>query len=145
MLYDAFEFTHEQFILSSVDWERCPVTSWGGFGWSDSIPSCTPENGDKETPEIRPVTGWEYSHGCAELISLVPGYLPEPGWTVIGTVDGKWVCIPPWYIFPPKKEPPIQLGKALAALAVGALCVWGGINLLPQAGVQQPQTTYQAK
>lgn len=146
MLYDAFEFSYETFSLSQVDWERCPVISWEGFGWNDSIPSCSPENGDKENPEVHPITGWEYSHGCNELVSLVPGYLPEPGWTVVGIYEGEWVCIPPWYVYPPKKDPPRLVGKALTALAVGALALWGGINLLPQStGVNQPQTTYQAK
>lgn len=145
MLYDAFEFSHEHFSLSQVDWECCPVTSWEGWGWEDSSCFCIPENGDKENPKIRPVMGWEYSHGVNELISLVPGYLPEPGWTVIGTYQGKWVCIPPWYVYPMKKDPPNKWVPALAALAVGALCVWGGIQLLPQTGVNQPQTTYQAK
>lgn len=145
MRYEAFEFFHECFSLSSVDWESCPVTSWEGFGWEDSPCFCSPENGDKENPKIRPIMGWEYSHGVNELVSLVPGYLPEPGWTVVGTYEGKWVCIPPWYVYPVKKDPPQLAGKALAALAVGALAIWGGMQMLPQTGVNQPQTTYQTK
>jgi hypothetical protein len=130
----------------SVTWVCIPVESHEGFGWSDSTAEVVPENGTKENPSIQPIMGYHLSYGVGNLYSLVEGLVPEPGWKVIGKApNNTWVCVPPWYVFKQPAPPPNRWPQALAALAVGALCVWGGIQLLPQAGVNQPQTTYQAK
>lgn len=135
------------FILTQVTWANCPVIPWEGFGWDDSIPSCHPDNGDRDNPINYPATGYDYIHGCGELISLVDNLTPEIGWKVIGmTDDYKWVCIPSWYVFPKKEVPKPQVGKMVALLMVGVLSVWGANNMLFSNGeVTKPQSTYQSK
>jgi hypothetical protein len=130
----------------SVTWVCVPIESHGGFGWSDSKAEVVPENGDKENPTIYPITGYHPSYGVGNLYSLVEGLVPEPGWKVVGKApNNTWVCVPPWYVFKQPAPPPNRWPQALAALAVGALCVWGGIQLLPQSNGVIPQSTYQAK
>ncbi len=142
----AIQMFETPFIIEDVEGPRCPVDSHEGFGWSDSQGFVIPENGDKTNPIIYPTMGYHPSYGVGNLYSMVEGFVPEPGWKVIGKApNNTWVCVPPWYVFKQPAPPPNRWPQALAALAVGALCVWGGIQLLPQAGVNQPQTTYQAK
>lgn len=145
MAIEMFEYSYQHFNLYEMTWTCCPVITHGGWGWSDSQPNCDPENGDRSNPIIYPVMGWEYSHGMKEVVSYLPNLTPEPGWTVIGINEhNQWVAVPLWYLFPPPKKE-LSLVKALAALAVGALVLWGGIQLLPQAGVNPPQTIYKSK
>jgi hypothetical protein len=143
-IMEMFE-TNQMFTITQIDWVNCPVDSHEGFGWSDSKAEVVPSNGNKENPTIYPITGYHPSYGINNLYSLVPDLIPEPGWKVVGKGPNTWVVVPPWYVFKQPASPPNRWPKALAALAVGALVLWGGIQLLPQAGVNQPQSTYQAK
>lgn len=137
------------FTISHIEWERCMVTCWEGWGWDDSTSSCTPENGDKDNPVTRGVMAYDYIKGWGQLVSLVPGVVPEPGWKVIGYLNGDeryWVCIPPWYVFPPKTKaegPPLM--KMVAAVLIGFISVWGAINLVSPNTGNQPQSTFQSK
>jgi hypothetical protein len=146
-MFDQFQM----FTLpaGSVTWVCIPVESHEGFGWSDSTAEVVPENGTKENPSIQPIVGYHPSYGVGNLHSLVEGLVPEPGWKVVGKCganNGTWVVVPPWYVFAKKETPPPNRWKpALAALAVGALVMWGGIQLLPQQRIAESQTTYQSK
>lgn len=136
------------FIIEDIEGPRCPVDSHEGFGWSDSKGFVIPDNGDKTNPTIYPIQGYHPSYGVGNLHSLVEGLVPEPGWKVVGKCgpnNGTWVCVPPWYVFKQPSAPPPNLwAPALAALAVGALVMWGGMQVLPQQGSNVP-TTYQTK
>lgn len=141
------ELFQTPFIIEDIEWVRCSVYSYGGFGWSDSKAEVVPENWDKGTPSIKPMTGYHPSYGVGNLFSLVEGLVPESGWKVIGKCgpnNGTWVVVPPWYVFKKETPPSNKWVPALAALAVGALVLWGGIQLLPQGSNVLP-TTYQTK
>lgn len=143
----AIQMFESAFTLTQIEWVSCPVDSHEGFGWSDSKAEVMPSSGDKTNPTIQPIMGYHPSYGVGNLHSLVEGLVPEPGWKVIGKCgpnNGTWVCVPPWYVFKKETPPPNRWKPALAALAVGALVVWGGIQLLPQQGSNIP-TTYQSK
>lgn len=136
----------DMFPLTQIEWVRCPVDSHEGFGWSDSEGFVIPENGDKTNPLVWPTQGYHPSYGVGNLYSLVEGLVPEPGWTVVGKAENNtWVVVPPWYVFKQPAPPsPNRWPQALAALAVGALCVWGGMQVLPQQGNSIP-ITYETK
>lgn len=132
------------FIIEDIEGPRCPVDSHEGFGWSDSKGFVIPDNGDKTNPTIYPIQGYHPSYGVGNLHSLVEGLVPEPGWKVVGKgPNNTWMVVPPWYVFKQPAPPPNRWAPALAALAVGALVMWGGIQLLPQGNVIP--TTYETK
>lgn len=143
----AIQMFENPFILTQIEWVRCPVESHGGFGWSDSTAEVIPENGDKNNPLIKPIMGYHPSYGVGNLHSYVEGLVPEPGWKVIGKCgpnNQTWVVIPPWYVFAKKETPPPNRWMpALAALAVGALVLWGGMQVFPQGNAIP--TTYKTK
>lgn len=142
----AIQMFDNPFILTQIEWVRCPVESYEGFGWSDSHSQAevVPHNGDKTNPLVYPVTGYHLAYGMGHLQSLVEGHVPEPGWKVVGKgPNNTWMVVPPWYVFKQPAPPPNRWALALAALAVGALVMWGGIQLLPQGNVIP--TTYETK
>jgi hypothetical protein len=143
----AIQMFETPFIIEDVEGPRCPVDSHEGFGWSDSQGFVIPENGDKTNPIIYPTMGYHPSYGVGNLYSIIKGFVPEPGWKVIGKCgpnNGTWVCVPPWYVFKKEIPPsPNRWPQAIAALAVGALVLWGGMQVLPQGNAIP--TTYETK